>query len=130
MDRFRKLLSVLLPVAVLLLALHPQGLKVHYADPTAGAHDVGYPYYTAVAVQYGNWGPAITLTLSGVLAVLGIMTVSKEKPFLRKMMLVTAIIAVLASLINILYGSMTFIGGVITALLVVECAVCWHTAYK
>lgn len=130
MKRLGKRVSILLPIAVLLLTLHPQGLRVHYADPTAGAHDVAYPYYAAVAVQYGNWGPTITMALSGLLAVLGIMTASKEKLFLRKMMLVTAVVAVLASLINILYGSMTFIGGTITALLILECVVCWYLAYK
>lgn len=130
MKRTAKVLSVLLPLAVLLLALHPQGIKIHYADPTAGAHDVFYPYYSAMAMRFGNLGPAVTLILSGLLVMLGILTAGKENIFLRKMMLVTAVVAVAASLINILYGSMTFIGGSITVLLVLECAACAYAAYK
>ena len=130
MKKLCKILSVLLPVAVLLLALHPQGLKIHYADPTAGAHDVSYPYCSAVAISFGNFGPTVTLILSGFLAVLGVVVAAKNNIFLRKMMFVAAIVAVAASLVNILYGSMTFIGGTISGLLVLECAACWYAAYK
>ena len=130
MKKLCKALCVLLPAAVLLLALHPQGLKIHYADPTAGAHDVAYPYYTAVAVCYGNLGPMAALVLSGGSIVLGMITAAKENVFSRKMMMLAAIVAVAASLVNILYGSMTFIGGTITVLLFLQSAVCWYTAYR
>ena len=50
MKRLAKFLLVLIPVAILLLALHPLGLRVHFEDPTAGAHDVYYPYY-----EKGRW---------------------------------------------------------------------------
>ena len=128
MKRLARFLLVLIPVAILLLALHPLGLRVHFEDPTAGAHDVYYPYYAAMIAQYGNLGPLVTLVLTGLLGVLAGITAAKENFFLRKMMLVAAVVAVAASLLNIIYGSMTVIGGVITGLLALHAVLSWYTA--
>ena len=84
MKRIAKLALVLIPVAILVLALHPEGVRVHFEDPTSGAHDVWYPYYKAMAVQYGNLGPGVTLMLTGLLGVLGGITAAKENFFLRR----------------------------------------------
>ncbi len=129
MKKAGKWLCIFLPVAVLLIAAHPQAVKIHYADPTAGAHDVGYSYYTA-PLEFGNLCPLTTILLAVVLVFLGAWTAFWENKFLRKMMLVTAIIAAAASLVNILYGSMTFLGTVITALLIGDAASLWYMAYR
>lgn len=76
--------------------------------------------FSMLPVGYGIWGAMVAGICSVILTVLGIIGLMKESTALRKWMLGISVLALLMRLSLLFFGSMTFIGILISVLLAAE----------
>ena len=114
-----KLLLVVLPAVALGLTALPEGLIMMFAAP-GGQETVFCPYYSSLPIQYGNWGGLLTVILSAILCVVYGGLFLRDYLPLRRCAPLIGCVAVLASLLPLLFESMTMIGWSIAALLLVQ----------
>jgi hypothetical protein len=119
--KIRKVLLVLIPVAVLILAALPNALVMHFhADPAVGGDRAIYcSYYESLPAGYGDLGPVVTVAMSVLLLILS--GISREKqPGMYVYRFLGAATAAVAALVPVFFDSMTVIGWLIFGLLAAQ----------
>ena len=120
MKRYLPWLIILGLAAVLVLAALPQGVELRFmASPE---EDIPYyvtyaPYFSLLPFGYANFGPLFTAVLTAVAFILSIIRLFFRSRKLSAAAFVLSIIALVTSVMPLLFGALTFIGGAITALL-------------
>ncbi len=115
-----KIISLILIIAVLVLEILPYGAVCNFiGDPEANItirHT--YSYFDLTPYGYANFGPFLTAILSCILTIL-IVVSSPDKVNLNKPIAIISAIAVITSLMPLLYGLnfYSFVGALITLLL-------------
>ena len=132
MKKWENIFLILLPIAVLILGAVPTSQVMKFVVP-------GQPeefrlfydsYYSAVHAEFGNWCGLLTMGLAGVLlAVYSFLSMWNYIP-LRLVAPLIGCAATAASLINVLYGSMTGIGWWISGLLLLQTILAFVTRKK
>ena len=120
----KKLLLIILPAAAVILTAMPCCVVLRFmADPAVGGyHEVCVSGFDPLAWGYAVWGPMMAGCGSVLLVILGIVGAIRGSEGLRGWMLGIALFALVMSLSAILFGGMTVICGVISALLAAESA--------
>jgi hypothetical protein len=120
MKRYLPWLIILTLAAVLVLAALPQGVELRFmASPE---EDIPYyvtyaPYFSLLPFGYANFGPLFTAVLTSVAFILSVIRLFLISRRLSSAVFVLSIIAVITSVMPLLFGAFTFIGGAITSLL-------------
>ena len=115
-----KIISLILIIAVLVLEILPYGAVCNFiGDPEANItirHT--YSYFDLTPYGYANLGPFLTAILSCILTIL-IVVPGSDKVNLNKPIAIISAIAVITSLMPLLYGLnfYSFVGALITLLL-------------
>ena len=115
-----KIISLILIIAVLVLEILPYGAVCNFiGDPEANItirHT--YSYFDLTPYGYANFGPFLTAILSCILTIL-IVVPGSDKVNLNKPIAIISAIAVITSLMPLLYGLnfYSFVGALITLLL-------------
>lgn len=104
--------------AAIVLELLPFGAVCNFADPVSTIRKT-FSYFDLVPFGYANFGPFLTAILTCVLLLLSLIYLFKEKPGLKKAMTVLSLMAVVTSLMPLLYGIDYFsvLGGLISLVL-------------
>lgn len=120
----------LLPLAVLLLGSLPRAVVMNFASYQGEPYQVYCSCYSTLPLGYGNWGPVLTMLLSAVLLVLSGWNALRPDGSRQRMTALIAFVAVLASLLNLLFQEMTLIGWGITGLLVLLTGLSWYSGRR
>ena len=120
MKRYLPWLIILSLAAVLMLAALPQGVEMRFMAPPD--EDIPYyvtyaPYFSLLPFGYANFGPLFTAVLTAVAFILSVIRLFLISRRLSSAVFVLSIIAVITSVMPLLFGAFTLIGGAITALL-------------
>ena len=121
MKRYLPWLILLTLAAVLVLAALPQGVEIHFM--AAPDEDIPYyvtyaPYFSLLPFGYANFGPLLTATLASAAFILSVIRLFVASRRLSTAILVITVVATIISVMPLLLV-FTFIGGAITALLVI-----------
>ena len=115
-----KIISLILIIAVLVLEILPYGAVCNFmGDPEANITIRNtYSYFDLTPYGYANFGPFLTAILSCIITVL-IVILGSDKVNLNKPIAIISAIAVITSLMPLLYGLSfySFVGALITLLL-------------
>ena len=118
----RKLMYVvliILSVGAAVLNAVPNAVLMRFFDGT----NTIYKYvsgFSMLPVGYGIWGAMAAGVCSVILVILGIIGIFKERAALGKWMLGISVFALAMRLSLLIFGSMTFIGLLVTVLLASE----------
>lgn len=121
MKRYLPWLILLTLAAVLVLAVLPQGVEMHFMAPHDG--DVPYyvtyaPYFSLLPFGYANFGPLLTAILALAAFILSVIRLFLTSRRISIAVFVLAMIAMVTSVMPLLFA-FTFIGSAITVLLVI-----------
>ena len=123
----KKYFYVILPIMVIILELLPWGAVLKFAGEqnADGTFEYIYQtesYFSMLPFGYANFGPLLTAILTCVLLVLGIILVLGKKERMREGIKVVSAIAVLTSLMPLLFGFDYFsiVGAFISFVLIIE----------
>lgn len=122
----KQYILILLPVIAIILELLPHGAVLNFARPamdgSIGRFRETYSYFSLMPFGYANFGPLLTAVLTCILLVMGVMYAWLKKEAFKKAIKVVAGVAVVASLMPLMFGVQYFsvVGAVITIVLVLE----------
>ena len=118
----KRLVFPLLSVITLVLELLPWGAVLYFGNPEGESIRSTYSYFNPITYGYANVGPLLTALVTCVLLVLAIPYVFKNKNGLRRTITVLAAVAVLLSLLPLLYGLRFYsvVGGLISVALLLQ----------
>lgn len=121
----KKLTAVLLPVTAIVLELLPYGAVLNFAPGPGETLRKTYSYFSLMPYGYANFGPLLTALLTCVILLLTVVLLFKDSKGIRKSIFVCSIIAIVTSLMPLMFGFsyFTVVGGCITVVLVAECLV-------
>lgn len=116
--KIRKILYSILILITFVLELLPYGTVLNFATPEESRR-VTYSYFSITTFGYANFGPLLTAILTCILIVLIIVGLFKLNKKLNLIITITSTIAVITSLLPLLYGIeyFTLIGMFISILL-------------
>ncbi len=117
MSRWKRWFLPLLPAAVLALGALPNSVVMYFARYQGDRYEQFYSFYSLMPLGYGNWGPMLTMALSAVLLVACLWNAVKPSRPRERLTALLAFVALLASLLNLLFHEMTPIGWIISLLL-------------
>lgn len=115
----KKRLALLIAyVIAVVLELLPFGAVCNFATPERTIRET-FSYFDLVPFGYANFGPFLTAILTCVLLLLSLIYLFKEKNGLKKAITVLSLIAVVTSLMPLLFGISYFsvVGGLISLVL-------------
>lgn len=124
----RKLINVILIIlaaGAAVLNATPHAVLMRFADPERTL----YKYvsgFSMLPVGYGLWGAMLAGVGSVLLVILGVAGLVKPSEKLESWMFGIAIAALLMRLTLLIFGSMTFIGGLICVILVAETVLLYY----
>lgn len=110
-----RLLAILLPVAAGLSAMN-NVVKLNWM----GGEVSWFSAYSLIPVGYAVWGPFLAAVGAIVLAVLGVVHFLCRKAGIRKAMFIISIVSALCGLSAGIFGNLTALGVLISALLALE----------
>ena len=123
--RWKDILLILLPIVAAILSATPHAAVMRFmGDPATG--DVILKYisgFDPLAVGYALWGPMVAGICAVCLALLGIIHWFRPRDEVRSLLLGVAAFGAVMELTTLLFGSMTFAGGVIFALLAAQAVI-------
>lgn len=111
-----------LPLFTIILESLPYGAVLNFASPDSEPVRQTYSYFDLTPFGYANFGPLLTAMLTVVLFILSLIYLIKSSNGVRKTIMIISIIAVLTSLMPILYGlkSYSIVGAIISIVLLLE----------
>ena len=122
----KKILLTVLCLAALILEILPNGAVLRFANPFGEPRRQTFSYFSMTPYGYANFGPFFTAILTCVFLILIIAAWFKYSNGLNIVMAVVSGVAVLTSLMPLLYGfDYTVIGAAITILLAGAFGVCF-----
>lgn len=118
----KRLIFPLLSVITLVLELLPWGAVLYFGNPEGESIRSTCSYFSLTPYGYANFGPLLTALVTCVLLVLTILYAFKNKNGLRRTITVLAAVAVLLSLLPLLYGLRFYsvVGGLISVALLLQ----------
>lgn len=121
----KKLAAVLLPIIAIILELLPYGAVLNFAPGPGETLRQTYSYFSLMPFGYANFGPFITALLTCVILLLTVVLLFKDSKGIRKSIFVCSIIAIVTSLMPLMFGFsyLTVVGACITVVLAAECLV-------
>lgn len=120
MKKLKILLLVSTIVSIILEAL-PYGAVCNFATPEKTIRET-FSYFSLTPFGYANFGPFLTACLTCVMLLLTVLMFISEKPVINKAATIISAIAVVTSLMPLMFGVSYFsvIGGIISALLIIQ----------
>lgn len=120
MKKLKILLLVSTIVSIILEAL-PYGAVCNFATPEKTIRET-FSYFSLTPFGYANFGPFLTACLTCVMLLLSVLLFISEKPLINKAATIISAIAVVTSLMPLMFGVSYFsvIGGIISALLIIQ----------
>lgn len=125
---------ILMTVFAIILELLPYGAVLIFAPSPVDTIKETYSYFSLVPVGYANAAPFVTAILTCILLALQIAEIITNNRFIRKIIWLVSLGAVITSLAPVLFGFdyYTLTGSVITVVLIIECFLlrCCQKKYK
>lgn len=120
MKKLKILLLVSTIVSIILEAL-PYGAVCNFATPEKTIRET-FSYFSLTPFGYANFGPFLTACLTCLMLLLTVLMFISEKPVINKAATIISAIAVVTSLMPLMFGVSYFsaIGGIISALLIIQ----------
>lgn len=108
-------------IAIIVLQIIPFGVRVSSESEIGIASDILCSYFDSVPLKSGNFGPFVSaiLTIIALSVFLVSFFVERNRPLLLSSCILPAI-ALLGSLMPLLFNSYTLLGGIISALLLLS----------
>lgn len=121
----KKIATILLPIIAIILELLPYGAVLNFAPGPGETLRETYSYFSLMPFGYANLGPLLTAVLTCVMLLLAIILLFKEVRGIKKALFICSIVAVITSLMPLMFGFTYFsvVGGCITVVLAAECLV-------
>lgn len=119
------LLTIFLPMAAALLSAMPNAVKLNFATPDETIVEY-FSGYSMMPVGYAVWGAFGGAVGAVVITLLGAVTAIRKGKGIINAMFIIALIASALSLSTALFGCMTAVGGIITALLIAEAGLVYY----
>lgn len=120
------LIPVILSAAAAILMVTPNAVLMRFGTENGTL----YKYvsgFSMLPVGYGIWGAMATGVCSVVLTILGTVNIIKGSAVLRKWMFGISILALLMCLSLLFFGSMTFIGILVSVLLAAQTVLLYYS---
>lgn len=113
---------VVLPLLAIILEVLPYGAVLNFASPDSEPVRQTFSYFDLTPFGYANFGPLLTAILTVVLFILSLIYLIKSSNGVKMAITIVSIIAVLTSLMPVLYGlsSYSVIGAIISIVLLIE----------
>lgn len=124
-QKILRIMTILLPLAAALLSALPWAVKLNFATPEERLVEY-FSAFSMTPVGYAVWGAMAGGIGAIVLTVLAVVTVFKEDAGITNAMLTIAMIAAVMCLSTTLFGNMTILGGIITALLAADAVLLYY----
>lgn len=117
----KKISLVVLPALTIMLEILPLGAVCIFASSPTESVKKTFSYFSLIPFGYANFAPFITAILTVVIFLLSLISLKKNK-MLNTLFVISSITAVI-SLLPFVYGLnyLTFVGILITMLLITEC---------
>lgn len=114
---------IFITVFAIFLELLPYGAVLIFAPSPVDTIKETYSYFSLVPVGYANFAPFVTAILTCILLALQIAEIITNNRFIRKIIWLVSLGAVITSLAPVLFGFdyYTLTGGFITVVLIIEC---------
>ena len=114
---------IFITVFAIFLELLPYGAVLIFAPSPVDTIKETYSYFIMVPVGYANSEPFVTAILTCILLALQIAEIITNNRFIRKIIWLVSLGAVITSLAPVLFGFdyYTLTGGFITVVLIIEC---------
>lgn len=114
---------IFITVFAIFLELLPYGAVLIFAPSPVDTIKETYSYFSLVPVGYANSAPFVTAILTCILLALQIAEIITNNRFIRKIIWLVSLGAVITSLAPVLFGFdyYTLTGGFITVVLIIEC---------
>ncbi len=118
----KRIISAVLLAVALVFEILPYGAVCNFANPEGEPFRKTYSYFDLTPFGYANFGPFITAILTCVLLALSIVRLYKNKDWMKKSTTVISLVAVISSLLPLMYGTKSFsaLGAVISVLLLID----------
>ena len=123
--RWKDVLFILLPLTAVVLSATPRAAVMRFmGDPATGEVILKYiSGFDPLAIGYALWGPMVAGICAALLTLLGIIRWFRPEDEMRSLLLGVAAFGAVMELTTLLFGSMTFVGAVIFALLAAQAVI-------
>ncbi len=118
----KRILLAILPVVAVIFEALPYGAVLRFASEAERIDIHTYSYFDLTPYGYANFGPLLTAILTVIILILALIYVFLPKKKLKSAITVVSLIAVITSLMPLMFGVAYFtpIAVVITVLLFCE----------
>ena len=127
----KKIVLLIFIILTLVLEALPFGAVLNFAQESGEPLRQTFSYFDPISFGYANFGPFLTALLTCVLAALGVLSLFKASRLLSVCTSGVALVALLTSLVPLLYGTsyFTVLGGCISGMLLTTLLVSlWRAA--
>ena len=125
--KLKRLLLSVLPLATLILELHPSGVVLRFANPEGEPWVRTYCHFDLTPFGYANFGPLITAVLTCILLLLVVIYLIKPRKGLNTAIMNVSGFAAVAAFAPVMFGLeyLTVIGFVVGLLLAATFGACF-----
>ena len=113
----KKILSIILPLAAVILETLPTGTVMYFGNPSGDPFRQTFSYFDPIHWGYADFAPNLTALLTCVLLVLVLVNALVQNKKLTRAVSVVAALAAVFSLLTFVFGGTTLIGVGISVLL-------------
>lgn len=113
----RKILSIVLPLAAIVLETLPKGTVMYFGNPSGEPFRQTFSYFDPIHWGYADFAPNLTALLTCTLLVLVLVNALAQNKKLARVVSVVAALAAVFSLLTFVFGGTTLIGVGISVLL-------------
>ncbi len=100
----KRVILTMLPIIAIAFETLPYGAVLRFASDAERVDIQTYSYFDLVPFGYANFGPLLTAILTLILLVIAAISLFKPNLKLNRTILITSIIAVITSLMPLMYG--------------------------
>ncbi len=100
----KRVILTMLPIIAIAFETLPYGAVLRFASDAERVDIQTYSYFDLVPFGYANFGPLLTAILTVVLLIIASINLFKPNLKLNRTILITSIIAVITSLMPLMYG--------------------------
>lgn len=122
-DMKKRVILTMLPIIAIAFETLPYGAVLKFATSDADIVNIQtYSYFDLVPFGYANFGPFLTAILTLLILVFAALNLFKPNDKISKAITVSSVIAVITSLMPLMFGVAYFsvIGAIITLILIIE----------
>lgn len=120
--KIKKFAALIILLFVLVLEMLPYGAVLNFGNPEGTPWRETYSYFDPTPFGYANFGPLLTAVLTCVMLVMALVYLVRPVSKVLSLWKGVSVAAFVISISPLLYGtdSYSFVGGLISALLLVE----------